>query len=479
MGAGSNQHNQLLLRHTDVDFYGDYVNAADLVNGEDVHMLSDIFLYTPKSSSVPLTSAIESSSNSMIRPKTLYAGGGHTALLSENNELYLWGWNEYGQLGRSQNSLSLQSNNEILSNKLIKPNKASVIEPLDNIKVSKAALGQSHTLIIEHLTGKLYCFGDDSRGQVSGTTAPPKIEKIEGITTPIILSPLFAINDTFVDVAAGVFHSAAITTNGELVTFGCMRFNQSLPKTANKSSSSSSPTNNNDQHSKHDSVVGRWKPEDGSKLVKVACGRRHTVVLDEHGRVWTMGENKKYGQLGRSRDKCKKSHLPELVDGALGRKGSGCIHIDCGWSHTIATVIDRTCSYNDNSKTAAAHDKQESKLKYSMYGWGRSDKSQFGIDSKYHKDVPSLICKDIDGKPLQETMVCGSESVMVIDLDGDIYGCGWNEHGNLATGHTEDLTCFTKISGVKIRNFGMSLEQKDSNRILLAAGGAHFLVAIV
>ena len=76
-------------------------------------------------------------------------------------------------------------------------------------------------------------------------------------------------------------------------------------------------------------------------------------------------------------------------------------------------------------------------------------------------------------------MVCGAESVMVMNKDGEIYGCGWNEHGNLATGDNQDVASFTKISGAKIRNFAMPLQQKQRNEILLAAGGAHFLVTIV
>ena len=44
-------------------------------------------------------------------------------------------------------------------------------------------------------------------------------------------------------------------------------------------------------------MVGRWHPVDGSKMVRVACGRRHTVALDENGWVWTLGD-KKYSQLG-------------------------------------------------------------------------------------------------------------------------------------------------------------------------------------
>jgi len=116
----------------------------------------------------------------------------------------------------------------------------------------------------------------------------------------------------FVDVAAGLFHSAAITKGGELITWGCGRFGQCLRPAKDGGAQSS--------------TVGRWHPSDGSKLIQVACGRRHTVVLDEHGRIWTLGENK-YGQLGRKTVDYSASNTniePQLVEGPLGRVDSGC-----------------------------------------------------------------------------------------------------------------------------------------------------------
>eukprot|EP00957_Ditylum_brightwellii_P042291 3202843-Ditylum_brightwellii.AAC.1 len=73
-------------------------------------------------------------------------------------------------------------------------------------------------------------------------------------------------------------------------------------------------------------------------------------MSDDRGRIWTMGDNK-YGQLGRGGGKMiakgKYGELPQLVDGILGREGSGCYEISCGWSHNIALVRD-----NNNSPSS-------------------------------------------------------------------------------------------------------------------------------
>lgn len=423
-GTGSNQHNQLLLSSTLYDDKRDFVNAADLVNGEDAHELTDIVLAAPKLKGISIRPA----------PRSLYAGGGHSAMLTDNDDLYLWGWNDNGQLGRRSKSSTCENGDQ--NQKLLIQQCLNIIHPL-GIKVEKVALGQSHTLIIEKSSQRLYCFGDDSRGQVSG------IQNKDDQHKPII--PPFAQDDKFVAIAAGVFHSAAITTEGELITFGCSKFSQSL------------------QQISDDSSVGRWKPDDGSRLIQVACGRRHTMVLDEHGRVWTMGENWKYGQLGRPIETSpKRSNVPELVNGILGTKGSGCVEIDSGWSHNVALVK------NEDNCSSERH---------SLFAWGRCDKFQYGrnIEHSSHEkgvDQPQLVVESIDGDAVK-LVSCGSESLVILTERDEIYGCGWNEHGNLGLG-CEDVAQFSPMQGTKIRNY----ESLSSRSVILANGGAHFLACM-
>jgi len=457
-GSGSNQHDQLLLQSATRS----HNNAPSLVNEDEAHNLKEIILTVPKvvvegAGRMPLTHP--------PRPICLYAGGGHSALLTEGGEFYLWGWNGMGQLGRCTSAATLLSNgtmrsspcgtNAVVDSSVVGP---VIVKPLANIKVEMAALGHGHTLLIEKDTHLLYAFGDDGRGQVRGKNARASMSggvandaHVIEATAPVILSRL-----KFTHVAAGLFHSAAITEEGELVTFGEQKYGQCL-------------TNAVDEDGACKDL--RWRPEDGSRLVKVSCGRRHTMVLDEYGRVWSMGSDNKYGQLGRRRSKQevvdseeKEQTLsrPLLVDGILGLKGSGCVDIDCGWSHNIATVI--------------ADDEVQSNG-IVMYGWGRNDKAQLGsiLDGKSYVDAPQLLHTQIGGKPICN-VCCGGESIMASNIDGEIYGCGWNEHGNLSTGNTEDVQEFTEIEGAHKICAPPPHDVKSKNKnILMAAGGAHFL----
>jgi len=239
-----------------------------------------------------------------------------------------------------------------------------------------------------------------------------------------------------------------------LVTFGEQKYGQCL-------------INNYDKDG--DGKLLRWRPEDGSILVKVSCGRRHTIVLDEHGRVWSMGNDNKYGQLGRNTNSSvydgagkKDSQIPMLVDGALGQKGSGCVDIDCGWSHNIAMV--------------QSHDEVQNNG-IVVYGWGRNDKAQLGniLDGKSTVDIPQLLHTRIGEKDIFD-VCCGGESIMALTADRDIYGCGWNEHGNLSTGNTDDMQEFTKIEGIhRICSPPPNDTSSRKKNVIMAAGGAHFL----
>ena len=375
-GCGSNQHNQLLLSSAH--------NDACLNNEEDAREMKEIVLCTGPYSETKV--------------KQLVAGGGHSGLLTEAGELFLWGWNDSFQLGRKE---SAQDSNSPIP-----------VTPKLGLAVSKVALGFSHTLVIEKGTGRLFAFGSNDRGQVNDSDSSPSVD------SPLLRYP----DQCFVDISAGLFHSAAITDDGELVTFGCSRFGQVL----------SAP----------------WKPSDKSRLVQVASGRRHTLVLDEHGRVWAMGENK-HGQLGRLMTEISSS--PQLVEGFLGEKGSGCFQIDCGWSHCVAAV-----------KTDEGTD---------LIGWGRNDKGQLGLGVTGDMFSPTPLPRDVR----IHSFSCGSESLVVVDTNQRLWGCGWNEHGNLGTGNNVDLLRLKPVTGARIVAPPPTLECQE---ILLAAGGAHVLAML-
>jgi alpha-tubulin suppressor-like RCC1 family protein len=390
-GSGSNQHNQLLLASE--------TNAAGLVNGEDAREMKDMVLCTPPCDLSGAPDPVQQ----------LFAGGGHSAILTESGRLFLFGWNESGQLGTSGVHDSTTP--------------VPLVSALEDIIVETAALGFNHSLVIEKDTGRLLAFGDNSRGQVDGTISSKPSLSSEPVT------PEFLRGEHVVHAAAGLFHSAVVTREGELVTFGCGRFGQCL------SSVSSDPV-----------WIGRWKPNDGSKLIQVGCGRRHTTVLDDKGRIWSFGDNK-YGQLGRSVAKGSVDVTPRLVD--ITQNGWNGYAIRCGWSHTIVVAKDT------GGSTA-------------VFGWGRGDKGQLGTGRTENGAMPLRLF----GSHTIESVACGSESTIVLDASGDIWCCGWNEHGNLSSGGDQDLYALSKVVGAPITT---TPGYPSDCHVSIAAGGAHLL----
>ncbi len=381
VAAGSNQHDQLLLKDA----------VCDLHQGEEAHHMTESVLCVSRESLSDQATGI-------------YAGGGHSALLTQEGRLYLWGWNEHGQLGTPDDNCVSDS-----------PLPIRPIKPLAKLVVDQVALGFSHTLVLERGTGKLFGFGDNSRGQVNGQVDEKSLSIFEPFEVALYKDVRFQA------VAAGLFHSACVTNDGQLITFGCRKFGQCLG-------------------------LSSWTPSD-SRIIQVACGRRHTVALDEKGRVWTFGDNQ-YGQLGR-----ESFNRSDQTPGLLDIDSTWTVQaIHCGWSHTV--MLAR----NVDNQTV-------------VWGWGRNDKGQLGLPDAKCVTRPTLLFTNHSAAI--ELLDCGSESTVLVDAEDRIWSCGWNEHGNLANGSTNDAHQLTRAVGAPVPLTPGCPE--DTSRLRVAAGGAHVL----
>ena len=148
-------------------------------------------------------------------------------------------------------------------------------------------------------------------------------------------------------------------------------------------------------------------PRFRSRVTQVALGNQHTVFRHFDGSVTALGSNRR-GQLNGI------SSLRAVTA------------VRCTWNGTIAVTSDDCTSLVSSS--------------------GINEAGQLGHHSRESGFSP--VDLQLDGKVV-EIVACGSEHTLMIlnsvDGCGEVWGWGWNEHGNLGTGDTTNIRTPTRL----------------------------------
>jgi len=122
------------------------------------------------------------------------AGGFHTAAVTKNGNLYLWGSNHTGQLGMDT------------YNDYAKP---AILPPFDESPVCIVSCCSQHTIVVLK-NGCVWTFG----------TVKNALGHTNATGWPTLVDPHHFDNDKIVSVAGGDNHSVAVTATGRLYTWG-------------------------------------------------------------------------------------------------------------------------------------------------------------------------------------------------------------------------------------------------------------------
>jgi len=126
--------------------------------------------------------------------ESLSAGSYHAAAITKTGNLYLWGSNSTGQLGMNQS---------------LETNKPCILPPFQESPPSIVCCSVGHTMVVFH-NGELYTFGEKQAALGHTNT--------DGIPTRV--DPKHFDNVNVVSVACAQHHSAAVTSDGKLYTWG-------------------------------------------------------------------------------------------------------------------------------------------------------------------------------------------------------------------------------------------------------------------
>ena len=208
-----------------------------------------------------------------LQNSTLSLGGNHTGVITENGDLYMWGSNNFGQIGDGTYD-DRPTPKKILSN------------------VKSASLGYQHTGAITE-NGDLYMWGLNGSGQLGDGTYDDRP------TPKKILSNVKS-------VSLGAFHSAAITENGDLYMWGYNYFGQIGDGT----------------------TTDCYTPKKIISNVKsVSLGYYHTGAITESGDLYMWGYNY-FGQIGdgtKTTRTTPKKILSNVKSVSLGESHTGVI----------------------------------------------------------------------------------------------------------------------------------------------------------
>ncbi|KAL1196325.1 Ultraviolet-B receptor UVR8 [Cardamine amara subsp. amara] len=226
------------------------------------------------------------------------AGYNHSAAITVDGELYMWGKNSSGQLGLGKKAARV----------VHLPTK---VQALDGITIKSVALGSEHSVAVTD-GGEVLSWGGGGCGRLGHghDSSLFGILRSKSEFTPRLIKELEGIKVT--NVAAGLLHTACTDENGSAFMFG--------ERSINKMG--------------FGGVRNATTPSIISEVPyaeEVACGGYHTCVVTRGGELYTWGSNEN-GCLGT--DSTYVSHSPVKVEGPFLE--STVSQVSCGWKHTAA-----------------------------------------------------------------------------------------------------------------------------------------------
>lgn len=298
-----------------------------------------------------------------------------------SGQAHSWGSNEHATLGHGDY--------------LFKNVPAKVYAGTGGVLAGKTVValsgGYSHCLALTS-EGKVYSWGfgvGGTLGNGSGDTSRFPVE--------VVMDGALA-GKTVVAVAAGSSHSLALTSDGEIFSWGTGQYGQ-----LGNGSSSYTPRF-------VPIAVNMSGALAGKKVIAIAAGIHHNLALTDDGQVYSWGSNE-YGQLGGTGNSTSNVPIKVTTHGDLA--GKVVTQIAAGAFHSLILT--------DDGK---------------MFAWGYNAMGALGDGTGNNASSPVAVNASgaLAGKNVT-AIAAGGHHCLVLTSAGEMYAWGYNETGALGNGN--------------------------------------------
>ncbi len=308
------------------------------------------------------------------------AGLIHGSFLTEDGDVYSWGFGNFGRLGHGDDEEQLI------------PKK---IDALDDVTVVKIENGNGASYAIDDL-GRLYSWGQNTNGQLG---LGDEVNR----NVPSLVTDL--ADETIVDVSSGTSHTVVLTADGDVYAFG-----------SNVDGQIGSPEGLDQNGDPIREILSPLKVEGlPSNVVKVTADTKTTFAVTADGDVYGWGENA-FGQIGIGTDNGDGTFTPDEADVLVPTKIEGLpgnvVDVKAGARWVVALTEDGD-----------------------VYAWGPNDEGPTGGldgDPAAESDgtfFPTLLTELDDANVVE--IATGPNSIIAVTDTGDIYTLGSNSDGRL------------------------------------------------
>jgi alpha-tubulin suppressor-like RCC1 family protein/predicted metalloprotease len=261
--------------------------------------------------------------------------------------------------------------------------------------ITSVSLGRIHSAAITS-EGRVFTWGSYGFGKLDDGT-------FTGNNIPTEITSQFNLNggETITSVSLGGIHSAAITSEGRLFTWG---YNYIYGQLGDGTTTSRSTPKE---------ISSQFSLNTGETITNVSLGEVHSSAITSEGRVFTWGYNA-YGQLGDGTT--TKRYTPTEITSQFNLSKRETIKsVSLGRSHSSAITSEGR-----------------------VFTWGDNYSSQLGDGTTSKRYTPTEITSqfNLSKRETIKSVSLGSSHSSAITSEGRVFTWGYNFYGQLGDGTT-------------------------------------------